>query len=39
MAKFRQVELKGDYYNENGDQAVLPIRDWSVEEEKRAKRK
>ncbi|KAH7069659.1 major facilitator superfamily domain-containing protein [Paraphoma chrysanthemicola] len=39
MGKFVQVELKGDYYNEHGDQVALPIRDWSVDEEKKAKRK
>ncbi|KAF2027105.1 putative MFS transporter [Setomelanomma holmii] len=33
------VELKGDYYNENGEQAVLPSRDWSVKVERKAKRK
>lgn len=32
-------DLKGDYYNQNGELTVVPIRDWSVDEEKKAKRK
>jgi hypothetical protein len=32
-------DLKGDYYNQDGELATVPVRDWSVDEERRAKRK
>jgi hypothetical protein len=32
-------DLKGDYYNQNGELTAVPICDWSVDEEKKAKRK
>lgn len=32
-------DLSTDYHDVNGDVAVLPVRDWSVDEERRAKRK
>ncbi|KAF2825228.1 MFS transporter-like protein [Ophiobolus disseminans] len=32
-------DLQGDYYNNDGELATVPLRDWSVDEERRAKRK
>jgi hypothetical protein len=32
-------DLKGDYYNQDRELASVPLRDWSVDEERRAKRK
>jgi hypothetical protein len=39
MGKVAQVVLIGDYYNEQGVQDNLPSRDWTIDEEQRAKRK
>jgi hypothetical protein len=43
MSSNLKDDLKGDinggYYDENGEAAVTPTRDWSVDEERRAKRK
>jgi hypothetical protein len=32
-------DLKGDYYNQDGELTTIPVHDWSIDEEKKAKRK
>jgi hypothetical protein len=39
LGKEVQDVLTGDYYNNEGERVGLPVKDWSVDEEKRAKRK
>jgi hypothetical protein len=39
LGKEVQDVLTGDYYNNAGERAELPTRDWSVDEERKAKRK